>query len=78
MISSRCNVLLVSPKFPENTFWNNKAMCRVAGARHSTIPLGLITVASLLPAEWSCRLVDRNISDVTESDFVWADRRLQL
>ncbi len=68
-----CNVLLVSPKFPLNTFWNNKATCRVGGARHSAVPLGLLTVAALLPAEWTCRLIDRNVRDVTEADLDWAD-----
>jgi radical SAM superfamily enzyme YgiQ (UPF0313 family) len=73
MAESRCNVLLLSPRFPDNTFWNNKATCGVGGARHSAIPLGLLTVAALLPADWSCRLVDRNIRDVTEADLAWAD-----
>ena len=68
-----CNVLLVSPQFPAATFWNNKAVCKVGGARHSAIPLGLLTVAALLPAEWTCRLVDRNVSDVSDADFAWAD-----
>ena len=70
---SPCNVLLVSPQFPVATFWNNKATCKVGGARHSAIPLGLLTVAALLPAAWTCRLVDRNVADVTEADLAWAD-----
>jgi len=68
-----CNVLLVSPQFPVATFWNNKATCKVGGARHSAIPLGLLTVAALLPAAWTCRLIDRNVADVTEADLAWAD-----
>lgn len=68
-----CNVLLVSPKFPVSTFWNIKATCRVNGARHPSIPLGLLTVAALLPTEWTCRLVDRNVSDLTNADLAWAD-----
>jgi len=68
-----CNVLLVSPAFPLNTFWNIKVTCEVAGARHSAIPLGLITVAAMLPAEWSCRLVDQNVSQLTSADLDWAD-----
>lgn len=73
MPPNSCNVLLLSPRFPENTFWNNKATCRVGGARHSAVPLGLLTVAALLPSNWCCRLVDRNVSDVTDADFAWAD-----
>ena len=73
MPAKSCNVLLVSPRFPAATFWNNKATSKAGGARHSAIPLGLLTVAALLPAGWTCRLVDRNVSDVTEADFAWAD-----
>jgi radical SAM superfamily enzyme YgiQ (UPF0313 family) len=47
--------------------------CKAGGARHSAIPLGLLTVAALLPATWTCRLIDRNVADVTEDDFAWAD-----
>jgi len=72
-MTHRCNVLLVSPQFPAATFWNNKSLCEVGGARHSAIPLGLLTVAALLPAAWTCRLVDRNVADVSEADFAWAD-----
>ncbi|WP_421994028.1 B12-binding domain-containing radical SAM protein [Reyranella sp.] len=68
-----CNVLLVSPQFPMATFWNNKAICMVGGARHSAIPLGLLTVAALLPADWTCRLVDRNVAALTDADLDWAD-----
>jgi radical SAM superfamily enzyme YgiQ (UPF0313 family) len=73
MSRKSCNVLLVSPRFPVDTFWNNKAICRVGGARHTAIPLGLLTVAALLPDEWTCRLIDRNVSDVTDGDLDWAD-----
>lgn len=73
MATKSCNVLLVSPQFPVATFWNNKATCKAGGARHSAIPLGLLTVAAMLPASWTCRLIDRNVADVTEADFAWAD-----
>lgn len=73
MSTGHCNVLLVSPQFPAATFWNIKATCKVDGARHSAIPLGLLTVAALLPAEWTCRLIDKNVADVTDADFAWAD-----
>ena len=66
-------MLLVSPQFPVATFWNNKGLCEVGGARHTAIPLGLLTVAALLPAEWTSRLVDRNVADITDADFAWAD-----
>jgi radical SAM superfamily enzyme YgiQ (UPF0313 family) len=68
-----CNVLLVSPEFPHNTFWNIKVTSEIAGARHAAIPLGLVTVAAMLPAEWSCRLVDLNVSELGQADLDWAD-----
>lgn len=68
-----CNVLLVSPEFPRNTFWNIKVTSEIAGARHAAIPLGLITVAAMLPPEWSCRLIDLNVSELSQADLDWAD-----
>lgn len=73
MSTNQCNVLLVSPQFPVATFWNIKATCKVTGALHPAIPLGLLTVAALLPAGWTCRLIDRNVADITEADLAWAD-----
>jgi radical SAM superfamily enzyme YgiQ (UPF0313 family) len=70
---STCRVLLVYPRFNPNSFWNYQATCEAVGARYSATPLGLITVAALLPAGWECRLVDRNVDELEESDFEWAD-----
>jgi radical SAM superfamily enzyme YgiQ (UPF0313 family) len=68
-----CNVLLVSPAFPLNTFWNIKATSAVVGARHAAIPLGLVTVAAMLPPEWCCRLVDCNVEELRDADLDAAD-----
>ena len=43
------------------------------GARYPTAPLGLITVAAMLPSHWEVRLVDRNTEDLTDADLAWAD-----
>ena len=43
------------------------------GARYSATPLGLITVAALLPQDWEVRLVDRNVEDLEPGDLAWAD-----
>jgi radical SAM superfamily enzyme YgiQ (UPF0313 family) len=67
------NVLMVFPRFSPNSFWNYRETCTVVGRRYSAAPLGLITVAALLPREWSVRLVDRNIEELQESDVDWAD-----
>lgn len=66
-------VLFVSPRFSLHSFWNYKETCAVAGARYLAAPLGLITVAALLPREWTMRLVDCNTGDLLDSDLEWAD-----
>ncbi len=65
-------VLLLSPEKPE-TFWNLKQTCRSKGRKTLAPPLGLITVAAMLPPQWDCRLVDLNTGPVTEDDWRWAD-----
>jgi len=70
---SSCNVLLVAPRFSGQSFWNFQAACEVYGARFPAPPLGLITVAALLPSSWQCRLVNRNTEELRESDLDWAD-----
>jgi len=71
--SSACRVLLVYPRFVAPSFWNFPAVCELAGARYPTAPLGLITVAAMLPASWDLRLIDRNVEDLTPADIDWAD-----
>jgi radical SAM superfamily enzyme YgiQ (UPF0313 family) len=71
--SSCCQVLMVYPRFTTPSSYNFRAACEVAGARVPNPPLGLITVAALLPASWKVRLVDRNIEDLTSADLDAAD-----
>jgi len=66
------NVLLVYPEFPD-TFWSFKHALEFVGKRAALPPLGLLTVASLLPREWSQRLVDTNVRSLTKKDLAWAD-----
>jgi radical SAM superfamily enzyme YgiQ (UPF0313 family) len=68
-----CNVLLIYPRFAGDTFWNYVPTCELFGARYPTGPLGLITLASLLPREWNLRLVDRNTEELSQNDIAWAD-----
>ncbi len=65
--------MLVYPRFAGTSFWNYRDTCELMGSRYSAAPLGLITVAALLPPEWSVRLVDRNVEDLREEDLAWAD-----
>jgi len=67
------NVLMVFPRFSPNSFWNYRETCAVAERKYSAAPLGLITVAALLPGDWPVRLVDRNIEELPEGDLDWAD-----
>ncbi len=72
MSPGACNVLLVYPRFAADTFWNFSATCELFGARYPAAPLGLITVAAMLPASWAVRLVDRNAEELTDEDLEWA------
>jgi radical SAM superfamily enzyme YgiQ (UPF0313 family) len=64
--------LLLCPEFPLS-FWSLQKSCRLRGNKTVNPPLGLITVAALLPPEWDLRLVDLNVSSLTEEDWQWAD-----
>ena len=68
-----CNALLIYPRFDANTFWNFKRTAEVFGAKYPASPLGLITVAALLPHSWSIRLVNRNTEELSDADLDWAD-----
>ena len=66
------NVLLVYPRFPK-TYWSFHGVLELLGRQVLLPPLGLITVAALLPVDWSIRLVDCNCSEVTDEEWAWAD-----
>ncbi|MEW6751233.1 MAG: DUF4070 domain-containing protein [Candidatus Latescibacterota bacterium] len=66
------NALLIYPQFPD-TFWSFKHALRFVRRKAVLPPLGLITVASMLPREWGKRLVDVNVQDLTSADLAWAD-----
>ncbi len=68
-----CRVLLIYPKFVPNTFWNYQAACDLFGVRYPAAPLGLITVAAMLPQTWEFRLLNRNTENVADADIAWAD-----
>jgi radical SAM superfamily enzyme YgiQ (UPF0313 family) len=66
------NVLLVYPVFPE-TYWSFRHALYFEGKKAAFPPLGLLTVASMLPAAWTRRLVDMNVEPLEPSDIAWAD-----
>jgi len=66
------NVLLVYPRHPD-TFWSFKHALKFVSKRAAYPPLGLLTVASLLPAQWQKKLIDMNTDSLKDADIVWAD-----
>lgn len=67
----RC--LLVQPKFAENNYWNWVEAARAIGAKATAPPLGLLTVASLLPQHWQFTVVDLNVREMTDKEWNDAD-----
>jgi len=65
-------ILLVSPETPA-TFWSFKGALKFIGKKSSEPPLGLLTVAALLPPSWGKRLIDMNVTTLRDADLRWAD-----
>jgi radical SAM superfamily enzyme YgiQ (UPF0313 family) len=65
-------VILIYPEFPD-TFWSFKHALPFIRKKASLPPLGLLTVAAMLPPEWAKRLVDLNVTKLTKRDLAWAD-----
>ncbi|MFC1916049.1 B12-binding domain-containing radical SAM protein [Chloroflexota bacterium] len=65
-------ILLVYPQYPD-TFWSFRYALKFVSKKASFPPLGLLTVAAMLPGDWEKRLVDVNISRLTDEDILWAD-----
>jgi radical SAM superfamily enzyme YgiQ (UPF0313 family) len=66
------NALLIYPEVPD-TFWSFKHALRLIRKRAGSPPLGLLTVAAMLPDDWDLRLVDLNIGQLGDDDLAWAD-----
>jgi radical SAM superfamily enzyme YgiQ (UPF0313 family) len=66
------NVILVYPEIPD-TFWSFKHALKFIRKKAASPPLGLLTIASMLPSGWNKRLVDLNVRKLTKDDLVWAD-----
>ena len=65
-------ILFVYPEFPD-TFWSFKHALRFIRKKAGAPPLGLLTVAAMLPPRWEKRLVDLNVTELAEKDMRWAD-----
>jgi radical SAM superfamily enzyme YgiQ (UPF0313 family) len=66
------NILLVYPEYPD-TFWSFKHALKFVSKKASFPPLGLLTVAAMLPKEWNKRLIDMNATELKDGDINWAD-----
>jgi radical SAM superfamily enzyme YgiQ (UPF0313 family) len=65
-------VLFVYPKYPD-TFWGFKYALKFISKKATHPPLGLLTVAAMLPKEWKKKLVDMNVTTLSDKDLEWAD-----
>ncbi len=65
-------ILLVYPQYPD-TFWSFKHALKFTSTKGTYPPLGLLTVAAMLPDEWDKKLVDMNVTRLTDNDINWAD-----
>lgn len=66
------NIIMIYPKIPV-TFWSFKYALGFIGKKAAFPPLGLITVAAMLPEIWNKRLVDLNVEKLKDKDLLWAD-----
>ena len=65
-------VLLLNPEFPE-AFWSYSGVCKLMGYKALFPPMGLLTVAAMLPEEWELRLFDLNVKKIKDKDWEWAE-----
>ena len=66
------NILLISPRTPD-TFWSFRHAVDFLSKRSPFPPLGLLTVAAMLPRSWKLKLVDLDVSPLDDTDLHWAD-----
>lgn len=71
-VDGKVRALLLYPGFPD-TFWSFKHAVRFISKRSVHPPLGLLTVAAMLPEHWEIKLVDQNVSRLKDTDLDWAD-----
>ena len=65
--------LLVQTKFSDYSFWNYQDVCKIIGKKYPAAPLGLLTVAALLPQHWEFKLVDENVEPLLDEHLLQSD-----
>jgi hypothetical protein len=73
LLAKATKYLLVQPRFSGHSFWNYCEVYQFLDAKYPAAPLGLMTVAALLPQHWQFRLIDENVRPVEDADLEWAD-----
>jgi radical SAM superfamily enzyme YgiQ (UPF0313 family) len=66
------NAILLYPRFPD-TFWSLRHALKFIRKQSAMPPLGLLTIAAMLPREWNLRLIDTNVVELSDQDLAWAD-----
>src|SRR5919202_6972233 len=61
--------LLVYPEFPASSFWSYRHVVRMVGAKATFPPLGLLTLAALMPEHWEFELIDLNVERPSDADL---------
>lgn len=72
IFGEKMKILLVYPEIPAS-FWSFKEALKFVAKKASEPPLGLLTIAALLPEEWEKKLIDMNVSKLDDSQIIWAD-----
>jgi radical SAM superfamily enzyme YgiQ (UPF0313 family) len=73
LLKEKMNCLIVQTKFSAYSFWNYQDVCKIVGARYPAAPLGLLTLAALLPQSWSFKLIDENVEPLLDEHLMWSD-----
>jgi radical SAM superfamily enzyme YgiQ (UPF0313 family) len=71
-MNKKLKILLVNPEVP-NTFWSLKNALKFVSKKSLLPPLGLLTVAAMLPESFEKKLVDMNVTNLHDRDIIWAD-----
>jgi radical SAM superfamily enzyme YgiQ (UPF0313 family) len=72
-LKSGTKCLIVQSEFSAFSYWNYIDICKLVGAKYPAAPLGLLTVAALLPQQWHFKLVDANVEPLLDEHMEWAD-----
>ncbi len=73
LLQNKIRCLLIHPEFSPYSFWNFVEVSKIVGAKYLAAPLGMMTVAALLPPEWEVKLIDTNVEPLLDEHFEWAN-----